>query len=75
MPIEIDLPTSGDRLLHAMMGRLSLGVSPAALGLAGADWAIHLAVSPGKWHSLAEKAIRKSIRFAIYAASSAADST
>ena len=44
---ETDPPTSGDRPLYAMMGRVSLGVSPAALGLAYADWAFHLAASPG----------------------------
>jgi polyhydroxyalkanoate synthase len=72
---EIDRPTSGDRLLHATMARFSLGISPAALGLAYADWAFHLAVSPGKWRLLVEKAIRKAIRLTAYAARAAADPT
>lgn len=38
-----DPPTSLDRLLHASVGRFTLGLSPAALWLAYADWALHLA--------------------------------
>ncbi|MGP0090310.1 MAG: PHA/PHB synthase family protein [Xanthobacteraceae bacterium] len=65
---EVDPPTSGDRLFHATMGRFTAGVSPASLGLAYADWAFHLAVSPGKWQLLLEKAARKAVRLATYAA-------
>jgi polyhydroxyalkanoate synthase len=65
---EVDPPTSGDRLFHATMGRLTAGVSPASLGLAYADWAFHLAASPGKWQLLVEKAVRKAVRLATYAA-------
>ena len=64
---EIDPPQAGDRLLNAGLGRLSLGISPAALRLAYADWALHLAASPWKAHLLAEKAARKAIRLATYA--------
>ena len=64
---EIDPPQFGDRLLNAGLGRLSLGISPAALRLAYADWALHLAASPWKAHLLAEKAARKAIRLATYA--------
>jgi polyhydroxyalkanoate synthase len=39
-----------------------LGLSPAALWLAYADWAIHLWTSPGKCQQLAEKGVRKSVR-------------
>lgn len=53
---EVDRPTSGDRLFHATLGRFTAGVSPAGLGLAYADWAFHLAASPGKWQQLGEKA-------------------
>ncbi len=65
---EVDPPTSSDRLFHATMGRLTGGVSPGSLGLAFADWAFHFAASPGKWQLLAEKAARKAVRLAIYAA-------
>ncbi|MCW3478938.1 alpha/beta fold hydrolase [Neisseriaceae bacterium JH1-16] len=69
---SIDPPSSTDRLLHAAMGQLSWGISPAALGLAYADWAFHFAVSPGKWRRLQEKTVRKAIRFATYALEGAA---
>ena len=62
----IDPPTSIDRLLHASLGRFTLGLSPAALWLAYADWAVHLWASPGKRQQLAEKAVRKTVRFATY---------
>src|SRR5208337_605157 len=64
---EVDRPTSGDRPFHATLGRFTAGVSPASLGLAYADWAFHLAASPGKWQQLGEKAARKAVRLATYA--------
>ncbi|MDN0073512.1 alpha/beta fold hydrolase [Crenobacter sp. SG2303] len=72
---EIDPPSSADRLLHATMGQFTWGISPAALGLAYADWAFHLAVSPGKWQRLMEKTVRKTVRFAVYAMRGAIDPT
>jgi len=56
-----------DRSLHATVARFTGGLSPAALGEAYLDWAIHLAFAPGKRLALIDKAIRKSIRFASYA--------
>ena len=70
---EVDPPTSSDRLLHATMGRLTSGVSPASLALAYSDWALHLAASPGKWQQLSEKAVRKAVRLATHAAEMSAD--
>ena len=55
-----------DRSLHAAIARFTFGLSPAALAKAYFDWAIHLAVSPGKRLQLVEKAARKSFRFANY---------
>jgi polyhydroxyalkanoate synthase subunit PhaC len=52
-----------DRVLHATMARFTLGLSPYALWLAAADWAIHLSASPGKWQQLTEKAIQENIEF------------
>ena len=69
---DIEGPTQVDRLLHAALGRLTGGISPAALALAWTDWALHLAQSPGKWGRLAEKAARKTRRFGDYAARSVA---
>jgi polyhydroxyalkanoate synthase subunit PhaC len=68
-----DSPTSIDRLLHAGTGRFTMGLSPAALWLAYADWAIHLWASPGKCQQLAEKGVRKAIRFLAYLSQSASD--
>ena len=45
-----------DRSLHATIARFTLGLSPAALSKAYFDWAIHLAVSPGKRLQLVDKA-------------------
>ncbi len=59
---EADPVSSLDRLLHAAVARLTLGISPAALWLAYADWAMHLSMSPAKCHELAEKAVRKAVR-------------
>jgi len=70
---EVDRPTSGDRLFHATLGRFTAGVSPASLGLAYADWAFHLAASPGKWQQLGEKAARKAVRLATYAGQASSD--
>jgi polyhydroxyalkanoate synthase len=47
-----------DRATHAMMARRTLGLSPAAIGLAAADWWVHLASSPGKRLELAGSALR-----------------
>ncbi len=55
-----------DRLMHAWQSRFTFSISPAALMVAFFDWGIHLANSPGKEALLAEKALRKSMRFATY---------
>ena len=62
-----------DRSLHATIARFTLGLSPAALTKAYFDWAIHLAVSPGKRLQLVDKATRKAVRFANYAVRAAAE--
>jgi polyhydroxyalkanoate synthase len=58
-----------DRLVNATLAKLSLGISPLALPAAYLDWAMHLALSPGKQAELGHKALRKLLRFALYAAS------
>ncbi|HET9700431.1 MAG TPA: alpha/beta fold hydrolase [Burkholderiales bacterium] len=60
-----------DRMVHAWLGRLTHGISPAALAVAGFDWATHLALYPGKQAELAEKAWRKWVRFVHYSARAA----
>tara|TARA_R110002074_G_scaffold124886_2_gene261560 strand:+ start:6690 stop:8570 length:1881 start_codon:yes stop_codon:yes gene_type:complete len=49
-----------DQLIHAGTAKLTGGISPSALGQAYADWAVHLATSPGKQMQLVQKALRKS---------------
>jgi polyhydroxyalkanoate synthase len=56
-----------DRSVHSMAARFTLGLSPAALAGAYADWIVHLAFSPGKQFWLAEKAAHKALRFTCYA--------
>jgi Poly-beta-hydroxybutyrate polymerase N terminal len=56
-----------DRSLHAFVARFTAGLSPAALGEAYFDWAIHLGNAPGKRLQLVDKAARKGVRFASYA--------
>jgi polyhydroxyalkanoate synthase len=41
-------PASIDKALHLQLSRASMGLSPIALSLAFADWAMHLAVSPSR---------------------------
>jgi polyhydroxyalkanoate synthase len=62
-----------DRALHAAIGRLTRGISPIALARAYVDWLVHLGLSPGKQAQLVDKAARKTLRFALYAARAAAD--
>jgi polyhydroxyalkanoate synthase len=62
-----------DRLLHATQARFTSSISPAALLLPFADWALHLANAPGKQATLIEKAVRKWIRFGLYLTRAAVD--
>ena len=55
-----------DRSLNAAVARYSTGLSPMAQVAAYCDWASHLAFAPGKRMQLAEKAVKKSARFANY---------
>jgi polyhydroxyalkanoate synthase subunit PhaC len=67
----ISFPVSSatiDRFVHAALGRMTMSVSPAALMLAYLDWLVHLTIAPGKRSELAQKAMRKAVRFAVYAA-------
>ena len=68
-------PTNIDRMLHAMMGQFTQGISPTSLALAWLDWGMHLAQSPGKWGLLVEKAINKDLRWLGYAARAALGNT
>lgn len=56
-----------DRLVDGTLGRLTQGISPASLGLAYQDWAIHLAFYPGKQAELMLQAFRNHVCFMDYA--------
>ena len=58
--------SSLDRMFHAWLGRMTLGLSPPALMLAYLDWLVHLAVLPSKQAELLQKALRKALRLGLY---------
>ena len=67
-----DTAHSFDRIYHACIGRGTLGLSPASLMLAYADWLAHLSIAPAKQGELVQKALRKYTRFFLYACKCAA---
>ena len=69
---EGDRPDVLDSLASALRARVTGGLSPAAGLLAWHDWALHLALSPGKQRSLLEKALQQQQRYARYALRAAA---
>jgi len=56
-----------DRSLSASLARVTAGLSPPVLAGAFLDWAMNLAVSPGRRGQLFEKAVKNATRFALYA--------
>ena len=46
-----------DHATHAGLARLTAGLSPAAIVDAFMDWAVHLAISPGKQVELATRGL------------------
>ncbi len=59
---------NADRLLHANLGKLTGGLSPASIASAWMDWATHLALSPSKQAEIVEMGVRQWERLARYAA-------
>ena len=55
-----------DRSVHAATARLTTGLSPMALFGAYADWAAHIAFSPGKRSQLIEKGFKKWLKLVNY---------
>jgi polyhydroxyalkanoate synthase len=60
-------PSDADRLLHALIGHATQGISPTSLVLAAFDWLLHLSQAPSKWQRLAQKAWHKDMRWWNYA--------
>ncbi len=52
-----DFAKSIDEAFHAQLAKSSMGLSPIALTLAYADWALHLASSPGRQMLLGQRAM------------------
>src|ERR1700693_5519073 len=52
-----------DRAFHAMLARLTGGISPVALSLAYIDWASHLASAPQRQMAIAEDALQGARQF------------
>jgi polyhydroxyalkanoate synthase len=52
-----------DRAFHAMLSRLTGGISPVALSLAYIDWASHLASSPQRQMEIGQDALRSGSQF------------
>ena len=56
-------PFEADRAFHAMLARLTGGISPVALSLAYIDWASHLAAAPQRQMEIAQEALRSAANF------------
>src|ERR1700693_6259260 len=57
-----------DRSVHATIAQFTGGLAPAALAGAYLDWAVHLAVSPGKRVELAGRAATGALQHTVFAA-------
>ena len=56
-------PYQADRALHAMLARLTGGISPIALSLAYMDWASHLAAALQRQMEISQDALRSATHF------------
>jgi polyhydroxyalkanoate synthase subunit PhaC len=56
-----------DPTTRAALAQVTGGVSPVSIAAACADWAMHLALAPGKQVQLAEKALKKALRWGLFA--------
>ena len=59
-----------DRLFNAHIANFTGGIDPRVIPLAYLDWLTKLAWSPGTHARLTEKAVRKAVRFGLYAGQS-----
>ena len=56
-----------DHAARAVVVSVTGGISPVSLAAAYADWAMHLALAPGKQAQLVEKAFKKALRWGLFA--------
>ena len=64
---------SYDRMLRATRARTTQGISPIAVADAWTNWAVHLAMAPGKQAELALTAANMAARFALWLPGAGAD--
>ena len=62
-PLQEDEDHQVDRAFHAILARMSGGISPAALLLAYTDWFSHLATSPQRQMEISQRAVLGAMRF------------
>jgi Poly-beta-hydroxybutyrate polymerase N terminal len=55
-PWQRDAAETLDQAVHGQLAKASMGTSPISMTLAYADWALHLAASPGRQMLLAQEA-------------------
>ncbi len=67
-PPELGSTANWDRFLRAQVGKFCLSVDPIGTLAMSLDWFLRLGLSPGKQWDLVRKALRKDLRFALYAA-------
>jgi polyhydroxyalkanoate synthase len=68
-------PLDADRAFHAILARLTGGLSPAALALAWLDWASHLASAPAKRLETFRDAAQRVRRLGAYAVAASASAS
>ncbi len=56
LPTPAESARTLDETVHAQLAKASVGLSPISLALSYADWAMHLAISPGRQALLGQKA-------------------
>lgn len=56
-----------DRFFHAMIGKLTFGLSPSALLLAYYDWLLHLSFAPAKGTELRQESLTNLFLLTLYA--------
>ena len=64
-----------DNTARAAVSQLTAGLSPVTLAQSFTDWALHLAISPGRQMELAGKAVRKAMRLGEYLRRTGSDGT
>jgi len=57
-PLPVSEPYPLDRAFHAMLARLTGGISPLALSLAWLDWSSHLAAAPQRQVEMSRNVVR-----------------